>query len=63
LLMGMLVIGFDTSMFKRTPVTSAVETNSGEQYVRSQQKKNPHRKIIYYGTGLLLQYVCSFHIV
>jgi hypothetical protein len=59
LFINILIIGFDTSMLKRPITVEGLETSSGVLYVRAQQKKNPDRKIIYYGTGLFLQYVFS----
>ena len=58
LLINLLIIGFDTSMLIRTRVhVTGIEPDSGELYVRTQQKKHPHRKVIFYGLGLFLQYV------
>jgi uncharacterized protein (UPF0333 family) len=58
LFMSILIVGFDTSMFKRDTGPAATESdNSAREYFRSQQKKNPDRKLIYYGVGLTLQYV------
>jgi hypothetical protein len=59
LLIGLLIIGFDTAMLKRNQTNSrgVTEMDSGELYVQAQQKKNPDRKLIFYGVGLLLQYV------
>ena len=66
LVMGMLIIGYDTGMFKRTPAPSSdADGNSGPLYVQSQQKRNPDRKLIYYGAPLSMQYVSppSFHLI
>src|SRR5271154_6482838 len=58
LLMGMLIVGYDTGMFKRTPAPSRdADAESGPLYVQSQHKRNPDRKLIYYGAPLAIQYV------
>jgi hypothetical protein len=59
LIMGLLIIGFDTAMLVRNPLPrrEMSETESGASYVQAQQKKNPNRKLVYYGVGILLQYV------
>lgn len=59
LIMGLLVIGFDTAMLVRNPIARSgiAETDSGASYVQAQQKKHPNRKLVYYGIGILLQYV------
>jgi hypothetical protein len=60
LTMGMLVVGFDTAMLKRNPASSRdSDAGSVELYVQERHKRNPDRKLIYYGAGLLLQYVTS----
>jgi len=60
LVMGMLIVGYDTGMFKRTPAPSRdADGDSGPLYVQSQHKRNPDRKLIYYGGPLSVQYVSS----
>lgn len=63
LVMGMLIIGFDTAMLVRNPPPQRdiVDPDSGASYVLAQQKKHPNRKLVYYGIGIFLQYV-SFSI-
>ena len=59
LVMGLLIIGFDTAMLVRSPPPQRdiADLDSGASYVRAQQKKNPNRKLVYYGSGIFLQYV------
>jgi hypothetical protein len=59
LTMGLLIIGFDTAMFVRNPLAQnrVSDTGSGASYVQAQRKQNPNRKLVYYGVGLVLQYV------
>jgi hypothetical protein len=61
LVVGLIIIGFDTAMLKRNRPTlrASEEMNSGQAYIEAQQKKNPDRKLIFYGAGLLFQYVRS----
>lgn len=61
LVVGLLIIGFDTAMLKRNQRTlrGAVDVDSGQVYIEAQQKKNPDRKLIFYGAGLVFQYVPS----
>jgi hypothetical protein len=66
LVMGMLIVGYDTGMFKRTPAPSRdADAESGPLYVQSQHKRNPDRKLIYYGVPLAIQYVSppSSHLI
>jgi hypothetical protein len=59
LVMGLLIIGFDTAMLVRNPppLRDIADPDSGASYVRAQQKKHPNRKLVYYGSGVFLQYV------
>jgi hypothetical protein len=58
LVMGILIVGFDTGMLIRTPKSlGGVELDSGGLFIQGQLKNNPDRKLIYYGTPLLFQYV------
>lgn len=61
LVVGLIIIGFDTAMLKRNRPTlrASGEVDSGQAYIEAQLKKNPDRKLIFYGAGLLFQYVRS----
>lgn len=58
-LLGLIIIGYDTQLFKRDTdrLRRIVELSSGDLYLQALQKRNPDRKLIYYGVGLFLQYV------
>ena len=57
LLMGLLVIGFDTAMLKRKlPFPPVIGIPPDESDV-SEQKSRPDRKLIFYGLPLFLQHV------
>ena len=58
LVMGILIVGFDTGMLIRKPKSlGSVELDSRGLYIQGQLKNNPDRKLIYYGASLLFQYV------
>ena len=56
LVMGILILGFDSGMLKRDPkILSDVDLNS-------QQKLNPDRMLVYYGATIFVQYVVPINI-
>ena len=58
LMIGMLILGFDSGMLKRNAVKGR-DLDSPGKYIQAQQKLNPDRKLVYYGAGLCLQFVES----
>ena len=58
LVMGILIVGFDIGMLIRKPKSLGdIDLHSRSLYIQGQLKNNPDRKLIYYGTPLLFQYV------
>ena len=57
LLVGILILGFDSGMFKRKPKSVRGVDVDSAVYIQAEQQYNPDRTLIYYGGGLLFLYV------
>jgi hypothetical protein len=54
LLVGMMILGFETGLLKRLPRSI---NGTDLELLQQSQIGNPDRKLVYYGAGLFVQYV------
>lgn len=54
LLVGMMILGFETGLLKRLPRSI---NGADLELLQQSQIGNPDRKLVYYGSGLFVQYV------
>jgi fumarate reductase subunit D len=63
LLVGLLVVGYNALIWKMQPGnTGKRDEISSDHFLRIYQRRNPDRKLIFYGLAILVQYVSLLHL-